>query len=72
MSEHKPNFRKEPIQPSHENEPAFNVFLDEKLVAEIRGRDSQHQTVIPMRELSDYEEDKLHEFIAAMYSEDEY
>ncbi|MCM3570437.1 hypothetical protein [Neobacillus mesonae] len=70
--ENKPYFRKESIKPSHENEPAYNVFLNETLVAEVRGSDPQHQTVIPMRALSDYEEDKLHEYIAAMCTEDNY
>jgi hypothetical protein len=72
MEENKPNFHKESIKSSHENEPAFNVYLDEMLVAEVRGSDPTQLTVIPMRELNDYEEDKLHEYIESMVSEQEY
>ena len=72
MEENKPNFHKESIKISHENEPAFNVYLDEMLVAEVRGSDPTQLTVIPMRELNDYEEDKLHEYIESMVSEQEY
>lgn len=71
MAEQKPNFYKKSIKSSRHNEPAFNIFLNELLVAEIRGKGVQHLTVIPMRELSDYEEDKLHEYIASLYSKDE-
>ncbi|MFB6468113.1 hypothetical protein ACE38V_15105 [Cytobacillus sp. Hz8] len=72
MQENKPNFHKEAIESSHADEPAFNVFLNENLVAEVRGSDPTKLTVIPMRELSNYEEDKLHEYIAAMLSNEEY
>jgi hypothetical protein len=72
MEENKPNFHKESITSSHENEPAFNVYLDEMLVAEVRGSDPTQLTVIPMRELNDYQEDKLHEFIESMVSEQDY
>jgi hypothetical protein len=72
MEERKPNFHKESINSSKANEPAFNVFLDEYLVAEVRGNDPTQLTVIPMRELNDYEEDKLHEYIQAMLSNEEY
>jgi hypothetical protein len=72
MEENKPHFHKESIKSSHEHEPAFNVYLDEMLVAEVRGSDPTQLTVIPMRELNDYEEDKLHEFIESMVSEQDY
>ncbi|MEH7095579.1 hypothetical protein [Neobacillus vireti] len=72
MEENKPKFHKETINSSHENEPAFNVYLDEALVAEVRGSDPTRLTVIPMRELNDYEEDKLHEYIESMVSKQEY
>lgn len=72
MTEKKPNFHKEMIKRSNHSEPTFNVFLNEYLVAEVRGNDPQHQTIIPMRELNDFEEDKLHEFIAGMFTEDEF
>lgn len=72
MEENKPNFHKKTIESSHENEPAFNVYLNEYLVAEVRGNDPEGLTVIPMRELSYYEEDKLHEYIACMLTGNEY
>lgn len=72
MEEKKPNFHKESIESSHENEPAFNVYLNEYLIAEVRGKDPEQLTVIPMRELNDYEEDKLHEYIASMMRNEEY
>mgnify|MGYP001171180351 CR=1 FL=1 len=72
MTEQKPNFHKESIQSSHENEPAFHVYLDQYLVAEVRGSNPTRLTVIPMRELNNYQEDKLHEYIEAMFSDEEY
>lgn len=68
MQEQKTNFHKETISSSSHNEPAFNIFLNENLVAEVRGTDTEHQTVIPMRELTDYEENKLYEYIASFQS----
>lgn len=72
MEEKKPNFHKESIKSSHENEPAINVYLDEMLVAEVRGNNPTQLTVIPMRELDDYQEDKLHEYIESLYSNQDY
>ncbi|WP_338452946.1 hypothetical protein R4Z09_14400 [Niallia oryzisoli] len=71
MEEKKPNFHKESIN-SPDQEQAFNVFLNEYLVAEVRGNDPIHLTVIPMRELNDYEENKLHEYIQTVFSNEEY
>lgn len=59
------------IESSHPNEPAFKVYLNEFLVAEVRGNSPYHQTIIPMRELSDYEEGKLHEYITSLISKEE-
>lgn len=70
MSENKPHFHNKPIKSSHEGEQAFNVYLNEYLVAEVRGNDPTQLTVIPMRELNNYEEDKLHEYIEAMLSDE--
>jgi len=72
MLEKKPSFHIESIKSSNDNEPAFHVFMDKYLVSEVRGNDPDHLTIIPMRELNDYEEDKLHEYIAAMFTEDNY
>jgi hypothetical protein len=71
MEEPKPHFHKKTIKSSAENEPAFNVYLNECLIAEVRGSDPDQLTVIPMRELSDYNEDKLHEYIAAVLTNEE-
>jgi len=68
MDAQTPKFHKEPISSSSNNEPAFQVFLNENLVAEVRGTDTEHQTVIPMRELTDYEESKLYEYITSFQS----
>jgi hypothetical protein len=48
---------------SSDSRPAFHVFKEDQLIAEVRGTDPVTQTVIPMRELSDYEESKLFEYI---------
>lgn len=69
MPEQKPDFQKKRIKGSHTNEAAFNVYLNEMLIAEVRGETPNQQTVIPMRALSDYEEDKLHEYISSVSSE---
>lgn len=52
-------------------EPAYNIFKDNELVAEVRGIEVSSQTVIPMRELNDYEEDKLQEYIKKYVHEQE-
>jgi hypothetical protein len=72
MEEKKPNFHKEAIESSHVNEPAFNVYLNKALIAEVRGNNPEKLTVIPMKELNDYEEDKLHEYIASILRNEEY
>ncbi|MGP7817926.1 hypothetical protein [Niallia sp. 01092] len=41
----------------------FNIYKEDVLVAEVRGTNPETQQVIPMRELNNYEENKLHEYI---------
>ncbi|MDC3417001.1 hypothetical protein [Aquibacillus salsiterrae] len=60
------NFHKKPIEDSNDNKPSFNVYLDQYLVAEVRGLDPKNQTIIPMRELNDYEENKLYEYLTTL------
>ncbi|CAM4147118.1 hypothetical protein [Lederbergia lenta] len=72
MPEQKPDFNKKWIIKSQTQEATFNVYLNDMLVAEVRGNIPNQQKVIPMRALSDYEEDKLHEYIASVSSEIEY
>ncbi|MEK3887861.1 hypothetical protein [Bacillus sp. FSL K6-3431] len=71
MLEQKQTFSKRRINGAHFKEPTFNVYLNDMLVAEVRGNIPNQQTVIPMRELNDYEEDKLHEYIASVYLEED-
>ncbi|MFD3449649.1 hypothetical protein ACFDTO_34300 [Microbacteriaceae bacterium 4G12] len=40
----------------------YNIYMGDHLIAEVRGKDPVTQQVIPMRELNDYEESKLHEY----------
>ncbi len=47
------------IKDSHTHEPAFNIFFNEYLVAEVHENDTARLTVIPMRELNNYEPGKL-------------
>lgn len=61
-SKSKSIFRHEAIK-SSDDRPAYNVFKNDQLIAEVRGTNPSSQTVIPMRTLNDYEESKLHEYI---------
>lgn len=61
-------YRHEPIESSDGN-PSFNIFKDDFLIAEVRGTDPANQTVIPMRELDDYDEDKLQEYLKNLKEE---
>ncbi|MEH7511007.1 hypothetical protein V7159_25530 [Priestia megaterium] len=42
----------------------FSVYKEGVKIAEVRGTNPQTQQVIPMHDLNDYEENKLHEYIA--------
>lgn len=57
------DYRHEKIKNSEE-QPAFNIYKGENLVAEVRGPHSSNQRVIPMRELNDDEEDLLQIYIS--------
>lgn len=54
---------------STSDKPVFQVYKDDMLIAEVRGTTPEFQTIIPMRELNDYEESKLHEYIGHFCSE---
>lgn len=56
-------FNKKEAEWSTSDKPVFQIYKDDMLVAEVRGTNPAAQTVIPMRELNDYEESKLHEYI---------
>ncbi len=58
-------FRFEKIEPSDER-PAYNIYKGNALIAEVRGSHSTSQTIIPMRELDDEEEDQLNEFVSKL------
>jgi hypothetical protein len=51
-------FETEKVQRGEEKD-IFNIYKEE-----VRGTDPQTQQVIPMHDLNDYEENKLHEYIA--------
>ncbi|TYR80463.1 hypothetical protein FZC66_08755 [Priestia megaterium] len=55
-------FRAEKVERGNEKD-IFNIYKEDVRVAEVRGTNPQTQQVIPMHELSDYEESKLHEYI---------
>ncbi|MFC3883131.1 hypothetical protein ACFOU2_06225 [Bacillus songklensis] len=56
-------FNKKEAEWSTSDNPVFQVYQEDILVAEVRGTDPAIQRIIPMRELNDYEESKLHEYI---------
>jgi hypothetical protein len=49
--------------PNTNNEMRFNVFMDNFLVAEVQGIDEETRTIIPMKELSEKEEEELYRFL---------
>ncbi|KAB8130753.1 hypothetical protein F9U64_14075 [Gracilibacillus oryzae] len=61
-------FHKKDINNSNNTESAFQVFLEENLIAEVRGTNPNQFTVIPMRQLDGYKEDKLDEYIVKVLS----
>jgi hypothetical protein len=61
-SKSKSMFRHEPIE-SSDGKPTYNIFKGNQLIAEVRGTNPASQSIIPMRELNEYEESKLHEYI---------
>ena len=56
-------FETEKVQRGEEKD-IFNIYKEGVKIAEVRGTDPQTQQVIPMHDLNDYEENKLHEYIA--------
>lgn len=45
------------------NDDRYNVFRDNLLIAEVRGREVETRTIIPMRELSQEDESKFYNFL---------
>lgn len=46
-----------------ENTNEFYVYMDNLLVAEIRGISKQNRIIIPMRELNEQQTEEFHQFI---------
>ncbi|RBW71357.1 alpha/beta fold hydrolase [Bacillus taeanensis] len=61
-------FRTESSGQTPDGHPAFRVYMNETLVAEVRGKDPLNQTIIPMRELNDQQEDQFHQFLVSISS----
>lgn len=49
--------------PDTTGEIKYNVFKDNMLVAEVRGKDIENRTIVPMRELDEEDEAELHRFL---------
>jgi hypothetical protein len=58
-----PSFHAEKVDNSSDNSSVFDIYMNDFLVAEVRGNNPENRIIIPMRQLCEEEQEELYRFL---------